>query len=246
MRRCPGGIETAEEVQELKMSDVNTRKQDEAGKTSQEQRYDVNQAIGIVQELGEGLMKATMQGKHAKHYFRKEWLEQLIERYRRQPGKPIIHLDDLGDEVIPWLSPESNALLRPCWDAVVQRFGYDLAMAQFRCQRDIVATSKVSRWSKLRNWRQFCEFTGLHVNDLEPYVVALRAGVGKSRVILNPKLPFNLATPAGAKIIGYRGDATYSTSAFRNLEPVLHEDYKRAITETIGESASIVALRVKQ
>ena len=74
------------------MSNVNTRNLSEEGKTSEEQQYDVNRAIDIVQELGEGLMKATMQGKRVKHHFRKEWLEQLIERYRRQPGKPFVHL----------------------------------------------------------------------------------------------------------------------------------------------------------
>jgi hypothetical protein len=119
----------------------------------------------------------------------------------------------------------------------VQRFGFEWAFSHFRCQRDIVATGRASRWSKLRNWRQFSELTGLRVNDLEPYVVALRASnVGTSRVILKPKLPFNLATPAGAKIIGYRGDAAYKTSAFHNRDPELHEDYKRVITETLGSN----------
>jgi hypothetical protein len=213
------------------MPDANLRKLCEAGKASLEQ-YDVERTIDIVRELGEGLIEATA---HSKHHFRREWLDQLIERYRRQPGKPIIRLDDLGDEVIPSLSAESSALLLPYWKSVVQRFGYNGAMGRFRCQRDIVATGRASRWSKLRNWRQFSELTGLRINDLEPYVVALRASnVGTSRVISNPKLPFNLATPAGAKIIGYRGDAAYKTSAFHNLEPILHEDYKQAITETIG------------
>jgi hypothetical protein len=62
------------------------------------------------------------------------------------------------------------------------------------------------------------------------------SNVGTSRVITHPKLPFNLATPAGAKMIGYRGDAAYKTSAFHNLEPILHEDYKRAITDAVGEN----------
>ncbi len=214
------------------MPDANLRKPDEVGKTDLEQ-YDVEQAIGIVRGLGEGLIEATA---HSKHHFRREWLDQLVERYRRQPGKPVIHLDDLGDEVIPTLSGGAREFLRPYWEGLVKEHGSEWGAQKFRCVWDIFsARGNVSRWAKLGNWRRFSGLRGLHVDDLEPYVVALRASsVGTSRVILNPKLPFNLATPAGAKIIGYRGDAAYRTSAFHNLEPVLHEDYKQAITETIG------------
>jgi hypothetical protein len=67
-------------TQELKMPDANQCKQEEEGKASLEQ-YDVERAIGIVRELGEGLIAATA---HSKHHFRKEWLDQLVERYRRQ------------------------------------------------------------------------------------------------------------------------------------------------------------------
>src|ERR1039457_3477560 len=153
------------------MPDANQCKPEEEGKANLEQ-YDLERAIGIVRELGEGLIEATA---HSKHHFRKEWLDQLVERYRRQPGKPVIHLDDLGDEVIPSLSAESGPLLLPYWKLVVCRFGYNGAMGRFRCQRDVVATGTASRWSKLRNWRKFSELTGLRVNDLEPYVVAIRA-----------------------------------------------------------------------
>jgi len=228
------------------MSDANLRKPDEAGKASLEQ-YDVDRAISIVRELGEGLIEATKHSKRpSKHHFRKEWLDQLIERYRRQPGKPVIHLDDLGDEVIPSLSGDGAAreFLRPYWEGLVKERGSEWCAQKFRCVWDIFsARGDVSRWSKLGNWRKFSELTGLHVNDLEPFVVALRAGVGHSRVILNPKLPFNLATPAGAKIIGYRGDAAHATSAFVNGDPVLHEDYKEAITETIGSNPFTTTFR---
>jgi hypothetical protein len=192
------------------MSDANGLQKGQAGKANLE-NYDVEAAIRIVEELGEGLIEATEHSKRpSKHHFRREWVDQLVERYWRQPGKPVIHLDDLYDEVIPSLSAEAGALLLPYWKSVVRRFGFDRAMSQFRCQRDIVATGTASRWSRLANWRKFCELTGLSLRSLEPYVVALRASnVGTSRVILNPKLPFNMGTPAGAKIIGYRGDVAF-------------------------------------
>ena len=145
----------------------------------------------------------------------------------------MIHLDDLSDEVIPTLSTGARELLKPYWERLVEEFGYDRSMGHFRCLRDLVKTAKVTRWSSLRTWRRLA---GLNIRDLEPFVTAIRASsTGKTRIILNPRLPFNLATPWGAKMIGYRGDAAHTTSAFHNLEKELHEDYRRAITETVGE-----------
>jgi hypothetical protein len=207
-----------------------------AGNESQLEPYDVEKAIARVKHLAEGLIEAT---KHAKHRFREEWVEQLIARYRASPGKPIIHLDDLYDDVIPTLSCEKvRPTLVPYWKKLVAEHGSEWSFLHFRCMRDIAVEARnVSRWSNLRSWRKFSALTALPISALEPYVVALRVSkVGTSRVITNPKLPFNLATSAGAKMIGYRGDATHDSSAFRNKDPLLHEDYKHSITEVIGDN----------
>ena len=224
------------------MTHENERKQDEKGKTEHLENYDVEQAIAVVRELGEGLIEAT---KHVKHHFRREWLEQLTDHYRVRPGKPIIHLDDLDDKVIPHLSSEACELLRPYWTQLVKGHGSEWGSEHFRCVWDIMSGKGTPRWwSSLRVWRKFGELTSMRVNELEPYVVALRAAsTGTSRVILRPKLPFNLATPAGAKVIGYRGDATYDTSAFNNKDETLHEDYKRAVTALVGETPFTSYLR---
>lgn len=222
------------------MTDANIGKTSEAGKAELE-HFDVEEAIKEVRRLGNGLIEAT---RHAKHYFREEWLEQLINRYRQRPGKPVIHLDDLDDEVVPSLSPQVRDVLYPHWRRLVEEYGYMRSMNRFRVLRDIVATGRASRWSKLGTWRRLTKLTGLRVSELEPYVTAIRASyVGKTRVILRPKLPFNLATPFGAKIFGYRGDAAHETSAFHNMDPVLHEDYKRVITQTVGNVPFTTTIR---
>ncbi len=220
----------------MKTISKNRGETGEAGKAvNQLENYNVKDAIREVRHLAEGLIKAT---RHTKHRFRDEWAERLITRYRRLPGKPIIHLDDLGHDVIPTLSPDVRPLLIPYWKKLVAEHGYDWSMAQFRCARDIaVGANKVTRWGKMWSWRKFSALTGFSVSSLEPFVLALRvSNIGTSRVITYPKLPFNLATPAGARMIGYRGDATYDSSAFRNRNPLLHEDYKRAITEVVGDN----------
>jgi len=167
------------------MQGANARKLCEAGKAELEQ-FDVSEAIAQVRRLGEGLIEAT---KHAKHHFRREWLEQLVQRYKERPGKPVIHLDDLDDAVIAHLATEVREILRPHWRALVSRYGYEWSFTHFRCLRDILATGRATRWSRLSSWRELSELTGMRVNELEPYVVAIRVShVGTSRVILSPKL----------------------------------------------------------
>lgn len=99
----------------------------------------------------------------------------------------------------------------------------------------MMKSGRASRWSSLSLWRRFGEQTGFKIDDLEPHTIALRAAsTGTSRVVLKPKLPFDLTTPQGAKLFGYRGDTSYDTSALNNLDETVHNDYKKAILETIG------------
>jgi hypothetical protein len=181
--------------------------------------YHVEDAIEIVRGLAGGLIEATA---HAKHHFRQEWLDQLIARYRERPGKPIIHLSDLPGQVIPTLSPDVQDPLRPFWEKLVSEHGSQWGAQHFRCMWDIMKTGSASRWSSLRLWRKFSEHTLFEINALEPYTVAIRAASsGTTRVISNPKLPFDLTTPDGAKLFGYRGDVTHDTSALVNRDPEL-------------------------
>jgi hypothetical protein len=209
---------------------------DSRGETSPFENYDVEDAIKAVLELGSRLIEETRKSKqHVKHHFRQEWLDQLVARYRERPGKPIIHLSDLPDQVIPTLSPDVRDLLRPYWDKLVNEHGSEWGSKHFRCMWDIMKSGKMSRWSSLHLWRKFEELTGFGVDVLEPYTMAIRAAsTGTSRIISNPKLPFNLATPSGVKLFGYRGDVTHDTSALVNHDTSLHRDYKNSILATIG------------
>lgn len=197
------------------------------------EHYDVEDAVKVVRGLGAGLVETT---KEVKHRFREEWVEQLVARYRERPGKPVVHLSDLGDQVIPIFDPEIKTFLQPSWEELVSLHGSEWASRNFRCVWDIMKGHVASRWSALGKWREFCVLTGLKLDLLERYVVAIKpAGTGTARIITYPKLPFNLNTPEGAKILGYRGDADHHTSAIHNLDPEIHDDYKRAILHTVGE-----------
>ncbi len=196
------------------------------------ENFDVEEAIKVVRILAKGLIEATA---HAKHHLRAEWVDQLVSRYRENPGKPVIHLSDLPDQVIPNLSNDVGSFLQPYWERLTGEHGSEWASQHFRCIWDIMKTGKASRLSGLRIWRGFCQMTGFNLDDLESFVVGLRAsGTGTSRVILNPILPFRLATVEGAKLFGYRGDTAHETSALINKEPALHADYRQAVSSTVG------------
>jgi hypothetical protein len=108
----------------------------------------------------------------------------------------------------------------------------------------MMKSHKVSRWSTIRLLKDFCFLTGLEVDSLEPYVIAMKsARTGTARVVNHPRVPFNLNSKEGAKILGYRGDAHYQTSAIHNLDRGIHEDYKRAVLATVGDVPFTETLR---
>lgn len=51
---------------------------------------------------------------------------------------------------------------------------------------------------------------------------------------LVPKTAVNLATPAGARLIGYYFDSNSRNSAFSNKDPALHEDFRNTVREVFG------------
>jgi hypothetical protein len=195
--------------------------------------YDVEDSIRVVRELADGLIKSTA---HAKHHFRAEWTDQLVSRYRERPGKPVIHLSDLPDQVIPIFSSDIRAQLQPHWDRLVSDHGSEWGSMHFRGVWDIMTSQNVPRWSTLGLLKKFCLLTGFDINATEACVIAMKsARSGKARVIKNPRLPFSLNSVEGAKIQGYMGDADHNTSAIHNLSREIHDDYKRAVLATIGE-----------
>ncbi|MBI2649611.1 MAG: hypothetical protein HYW93_08185, partial [Thaumarchaeota archaeon] len=78
------------ERREVQLTHENIGKTSEVGKAELE-HFDVEEAISEVRRLGKGLIEAT---RHAKRHFREEWLEQLIDRYRQRPGKPVLFFSD--------------------------------------------------------------------------------------------------------------------------------------------------------
>ncbi|HLQ06481.1 MAG TPA: hypothetical protein VK126_01860, partial [Nitrososphaerales archaeon] len=162
--------------------------------------FDVEDAIKVVRELGEDLIRATAS---AKHHFRTEWVDQLVSRYRENPGKPLVHLSDLRDTVMPVLTNKARALVLGCLASHSQKMSFGGWSHPFRNIAAFAGADR-SKPAKLRTWKQFAKLTGFDMNLLEPYVSALKLSGGRGmRTVISPNLPMNLASPAGAKLIGY-------------------------------------------
>ncbi|MDA4122730.1 MAG: hypothetical protein OK456_06060 [Thaumarchaeota archaeon] len=90
--------------------------------------------------------------------------------------------------------------------------------------------------ARLKKWRAFAALTGFDVNKLEPFVSSLRVSDGPHiRTLSNPKLPIDLATLSGARLIGYYGDSNNRNGAFTNKDYTLHMDFRDVVKEVLGD-----------
>ena len=219
------------------MSNEEGTKPVEAGMTAEHQEdhtnlgYDYHATCRLVTELSEKLIRET---NSAEHRFRPKWTESLMSRYQRTPGRPIVHLSNLVDNCIVNLDSGGREIVRPYWEKLVSLRGGRWAWYNYRGIIDFIGGS-TTRIARLWTWNEFAKLTGFDVNRLEPYVKSLQVSDGRYiRTLTEPKLPINLATESGGRLIGYRGDSHYRNAAFTNRIPELHQDYKQVIRDVLG------------
>lgn len=186
----------------------------------------------IIQELARGLAEET---DSREHRFQTKWAAILVERYTQHPGNPIVHLHDFVENSMIYLRPEARSTVKPYWERLSASTGYRWAWNRF---------SSVARYlhgrtypiARLKKWKDFGNMTGFDVDTLEPHVDSIRISDGRHvRTLTNAKLPVNLATPSGGRLVGYFGDLNCSNGSFTNKDPALHEDFCRTIREVFGD-----------
>jgi hypothetical protein len=185
-----------------------------------------------IQDLASGLAKET---SIREHRFLPGWVVQLSKRYNERPENPTVHLCDLTENSIVYLRSEGRSVVEPCWERLGVLKGKRWAWYNYRGIANYLtgASGKVAR---LKKWKDFAKLTGFDVNMLEPFVSSLRTSDGPYiRTLRNPKLPLNLATPAGARLIGYYGDSNNRNGAFTNKDSALHEDFRKTVTKVFGD-----------
>jgi hypothetical protein len=195
------------------------------------ENFDVEETIGTVKSVGEQLCDDTAS---LINHFRMTWVERLIERYRRNPGRPLVHLSDLLDSTQVGVKPDARQILLEYWEKL-----HDLPGAfrpeLFRGVRGL-ADGSSARFARLDTWKLFGSLTGFRLDDLEPFVSALRISGGRyMRIVENPKLPFNLHSIPGSRLIGYQSDANSRNAAFTNKDQLLHLDYAKCVRDVVGD-----------
>lgn len=193
--------------------------------------YDVDEAIRVILTTAKQLCDETAS---AIHRIRMNWVGGLIERYRINPGRPMVHLSDILDSTQIGVSGDARQILLEPWQSLGEIPGSFRSAGLFRGIRELVH-GKPKRLARLGTWEFFGSLTGFKADDLEPFVTRLRISGGRyMRLIENPRLPFDLATNSGTRLIGYQGDANSRNSAFTNKDPLLHEDYAACVRGVVG------------
>lgn len=189
-------------------------------------------AIASVLDLGNQLCEDTAS---AVHRFRMDWVHQLVERYRANPGRPVVRLSDLMDSTMILVNNEPCARLSESMDRFHEVSHTPRDRERYRRILD-AGKGHPTMFVRLKTWRLFCGLTGLKLDDVEPFVTRILMSGGQyKRMVKEPKLPFNLATSAGAKLLGYRLDSNYRNPAFTNKDPILHEAFRNAVSRTVGK-----------
>ena len=187
-------------------------------------------AEGTIRELAEGLIRET---DSRENRFRPEWVELLLERYRHRPGRPTVHLSDFVGHVQLRLRPETHQLVEPFWDRLVQKDG----RWAWRHFRSVVNYLKGGPGTpRLTQWKRFGDVTGFDLDCLESHIDCIKISDGPHvRLLHSPKLPVNLASPAGAHLIGYYFDSNRTNGSFSNKDPILHEDFRKTVRDVFGD-----------
>jgi hypothetical protein len=147
----------------------------------------------------------------------------------------LVHLCDLTENSIVYLRPEGRPVVQRYWERLGALKGKRWAWYNYRAIVDYVRGAS-GRIARLKKWKEFAKQTGFDANSLEPFVSSLRVSDGLYiRTLRDPKLPLNLATPAGARLIGYHGDSNNRNGAFTNKDSVLHEDFRKTVRQVFGD-----------
>ncbi|HEV2225460.1 MAG TPA: hypothetical protein VGR56_01495 [Nitrososphaerales archaeon] len=205
--------------------------QDELKDSDHVENYDIERTITKVRSAGKQLCDDTAS---ATNRFRMSWVESFIERCRRNPGRPVVHLSDLLDSTQVGVGSGARLILLDYWGKM-RGLSAALGLSErLRGIRDL-AGGRPARYARLETWRFFGSLSGFRIDDLEPHVIALRISGGRHmRTVEHPKLPFNLATISGARLIGYQGDANSRNAAFTNKDELLHSDYAKCVRDVVG------------
>jgi LAGLIDADG-like domain len=214
------------------MSDVNTRKQDEAGKTEQRQSreelgYDYNHAISEVTRLWNDL-KTRHASRGWKYLPRDAAFEYLLSAWRIRPGKSLVHLFDLPDFVHVTLDAKGIGLLMSEWRKLVAKYTFRGASTLHAAIYS--TTIGKHQTTSIDELRKLTLETG---TSFEEYVVAIRPGAyGKS---FSTRLPLRIDSEPFGELFGFYGDLMHQKVGHVTKDKQVQEEFVRTVGRALGE-----------
>ncbi len=191
-----------------------------------------------VEKLGEELIKTS---KNWNYPFKNEWLQQLLLKYRKKPGKAIIHLDNLPDKVRVSFNEKGKTLLWNLFNELKNNiYGYSAyhlyanGKALYNYLKNHNNTTSIS----LLNLRRYCKAANWDINSLEKYVIQIKSTLN-GKIIKNKKFPINLLTRSGGIFIGSIPDTSLGYRfTFKSKDEDFIHLYRYAIWNLIGKIES--------
>ena len=173
--------------------------------------------------LGRELKNKT---EYMKHQFNILWVDKLIDFYKENQGKNLIHLSDINDNLFIKLNTQGKNLLR------------HLAKPSPKNDKNSIKAVKnflrhEDRFISLRNIRNFI---GDDIDLFESFIEEVKttkSGFGRS--IKNPIFPINLNTDFGAILLGNYPDTSIKTGDFRCKDKELLDELNKYFNIYIGK-----------
>jgi len=185
------------------------------------------QKIGRIISLGNKLMEETENNSQP---FKKEWLNRLIEFYRKNQGKSLIHVSDLPDAIFLKFNGKGNKILSD-----LDKFTRIRSIKNY-----LIGSTYFIRLSNLKK----SSVSIKNINDLEPFIKEIKttkSGYGKS--IKNPRFPINLNNRFGAILLGNFPDAFLKTGEFGSKDKAILDELADITNKHIGSISSTLWYR---
>ena len=135
----------------------------------------------LIEEIGNEI-RSVLLLKKAKYPFKKEYIRNLIAKYKANPGKYEIHLNDLPECSIIEFNDEGNMTLKKTFDTIKEGYSLDkinkLHKVNFYSLKDFIERKQSGLTiKKVLSFKRFLDENGivsLDITELEKTVISIK------------------------------------------------------------------------
>ncbi len=174
--------------------------------------------------LGRSLKEDT---KNRKHKFNENWVDNIIDFYKENKGRSLIHLSDISDNLFIRLNNEGSEVLSKLISSLHSKDANSIkSIKNYLKHKD--------RFISLKNLKKVIGES--RINEIENCIKEIKttkSGIGKSTK--KPKFPINLNTEFGAILIGNFPDTAIKSGYFRSKDKELLDELEKYFSIYVGK-----------